>query len=517
MIIKANSNRIINFGVVGENPYNIIEFDISKLLQNTEEQQNIGYLNAGFIYTDAWNIVFEQSGIFSLARIDTIKVDDEAGILKWEVTDNLTSVEGLNRCQIIYNTTINEKKVLRKSPIYYFSIGQSLIDDVRPPEIDDWVSNLTQAGLNLISILEGLGDISEDIADVQEAADGAKKINEAADKINRLEENVDASEAWAVGTKNGVPVTQEQAGFRNNSRYWAYEAEKFAQGTKNGEEIENNTTNAKYFAEEAKKAKEDAENFANGENLETDTISAKYFSEQAKKWATEQKENLAEGSAKYWAEESEKFAQGTLHGEEILGNTTNAKYFANEAEKAKEESEKWAVGAIKDLEDGSSKYWAEQSEKHSDTSKLWAIEDIEKNTEGSAKYWAEKAAEEKENAKAWAVGGTEETEENSAKYWAAQAKNVATGDITETLNALISDHNKEEDTHSNQFKPITDDIKEIKQNLEKAGTADTIVASTFTEETVSLKFWKGTREEYNEIITKDPNTFYIVSPVSTSF
>ena len=82
---------------------------------------------------------------------------------------------------------------------------------------------------------------------------------------------------------------------------------------------------------------------------------------------------------------------------------------------------------------------------------------------------------------------------------------------------MIGNHDKAEEAHSNQFNPILEDITEIKESLEKAGTADTIVASTPTEEKISLKFWKGTKEEYNNIITKDPNTLYIVSSNPTLF
>lgn len=444
MVIYANPDRITKVAVVGEDSYNFIEFDVSKLILKNGFSETNKDLAPNFSFSDTWNIAYEQSGILSIVSPDLITIKDNK--LQWEITDTLTSFEGIIKCQIIYNTSFDGKKILRKSSFYYLAVGESLIgsDNTRPPNLDDWIEELIKAGQELVSTLQGLGEIDEDIKKVQDASDAADKLIEAAPEIDRLEQNTGLAEEWAK------------------------QAETSATSAMNAQQSANEAIN------------------------------------EAKKWAIAPKDELEEGSSKYWAEQSE-------------ASATDAKTSADALAEAENEAKKWAIGSIEDLEEGSSKHWAEQSKEHSDTSKEWAIGGTEETNENNAKYWAEKAAEEKAKAQAWAIGGTEETNENSAKYWAEQARDVATGDIADTLKTMIGNHDKAEEAHSNQFKPILEDITEIKESLEKAGTADTIVASTPTEEKISLKFWKGTKEEYINIITKDPNTLYIVSSNPTLF
>ena len=119
-----------------------------------------------------------------------------------------------------------------------------------------------------------------------------------------------------------------------------------------------------------------------------------------------------------------------------------------------------------------------------------------------------------DDAEAWAVGqrngvdvlSTDKTYQNNSKYYSQEAKKyrdeaqaIVGGEFaSETyVNNAIDNHNKSVDAHP--------DIREL---INKAGSAEYVINQNNKEE--KYYFWFGSQEEYEDIITKDPFTLYIV-------
>lgn len=130
----------------------------------------------------------------------------------------------------------------------------------------------------------------------------------------------------------------------------------------------------------------------------------------------------------------------------------------------------------------------------------------------------EKALASAADAEAWATGtrngvvvdSSDPAFENNAKYYKDQAKNIVGGDfatITEVetkfeagktyTNTKIDEHNESTNAHP--------DIREL---INKAGSAEYVINQNNKEE--KYYFWFGSQEEYDNIITKDDFTLYIV-------
>lgn len=92
------------------------------------------------------------------------------------------------------------------------------------------------------------------------------------------------------------------------------------------------------------------------------------------------------------------FAPSLLVGA-AAGAASAAEQYADNAANSAELAESWAVDDIGDRPEGSAKYWAEQSEGHeiaaggfSDEAESWAVGDIMDRPEGSAREWAQVAS-----------------------------------------------------------------------------------------------------------------------------
>lgn len=243
-------------------------------------------------------------------------------------------------------------------------------------------------------------------------------IEDAQSAAAEAAEEVEKSEAWAVGERGGVPVGSSDETYHNNSKYYAGQASGSATtasnastsasssatlsqsyavggtGTRTGE----NTDNASYYAGQAGTSSSNAsaaatlsESYAIGgtnSRAGENTDNSKYYSQQASGSATtaSNASTSASGSATL-AESYAKGGTGTRSGE----NTDNAKYYNTEAG----------------------------------------------NSASSATSSANSAAGSKEDAEAWAVGTrngsavlpTDPTYQNNAYYWAQQASG-AVNDMT---------------------------------------------------------------------------------------
>jgi len=73
--------------------------------------------------------------------------------------------------------------------------------------------------------------IEEAIREAQEAVETAQEaVERAQEAITETQENAEDSEAWAQGTRGGIPVEPTDPTYEHNAEYWAQYAERYAQG-----------------------------------------------------------------------------------------------------------------------------------------------------------------------------------------------------------------------------------------------------------------------------------------------
>ena len=73
--------------------------------------------------------------------------------------------------------------------------------------------------------------IEEAIREAQEAVQTAQEaVERAQEAIAETQENAENSEAWAQGTRGGIPVESTDPTYEHNAEYWAQYAERYAQG-----------------------------------------------------------------------------------------------------------------------------------------------------------------------------------------------------------------------------------------------------------------------------------------------
>lgn len=164
------------------------------------------------------------------------------------------------------------------------------------------------------------------------------------------------AEAWAIGTKDGVPVSPSDAMYQNHSKWYSeiakLNAEEWATGTRNGvpvsEDAETYHNNSKWYASESKKYKNNCAESSN------EAYEYKLISEE---WALGTREGVPvapatvyhKNNAKWYAEaaklDSEEWATGTRNGEPVDEDRetyhNNSKWYS---EVAKLDSEAWARG-----------------------------------------------------------------------------------------------------------------------------------------------------------------------------
>lgn len=274
MTIYAKSGTIIYIGRVGENLATDVVFDISAWV----EEYGKG----------AAELVINQNGE-TYPQYTT----REDNLIKWKVTNSNTSHAGMGKCELFY--LVNEIKV--KSVIYDFIVTNSLDyeEGAEPPAaFESWVE-----------------DVIENATFIRE-------------NITRSEENADAAEAWAVGTKNGEPLKEEDEQYNNNSKYYSNKAAE----ARAGAEL------AKDAALKAQNKAETAE--TNAETAETNAKAAQVAAEQAKADATIAK-NAAE-TAQGKAETAQAAAEGAQQAAQQA--KTSAETARAAAEIAEENAEK---------------------------------------------------------------------------------------------------------------------------------------------------------------------------------
>ena len=181
-----------------------------------------------------------------------------------------------------------------------------------------------------------------------------KAVEDAQDARDKSEEFSLDSEAWAVGTKNGQPVDADAPQHENNSKYWADAA---------GFQAEIASDCATNAATEADNAEAWAKGTKNGVPVGSGDPQ---YENNAKYWADEAAASAADttqaDAAKAWAEQSEAWAVGTKDGVPVGSGDpqyeNNSKYYAQQAAGAATAAVNTALApVIADVADIKAKAW----------------------------------------------------------------------------------------------------------------------------------------------------------------
>lgn len=109
--------------------------------------------------------------------------------------------------------------------------------------------------------------------------------------IELATEQLENAEAWAVGTKNGIPVSSDEPQYENNAKYYSGDSEAWAVGERGGIPVDEDDityhNNSKYYAEQAKDSADDAEASA------TDSLS---YSRDSEAWAVGERNGVPVGA-----------------------------------------------------------------------------------------------------------------------------------------------------------------------------------------------------------------------------
>lgn len=338
------------------------------------------------------------------------------------------------------------------------------------------------------------------------------------------------SEAYAVGTRDGVDVTSGDAAYHNNSKYYSEQAGTSATG--------------------AATSKSDSEAYAVGTRSGTPVTSgdatyhnnSKYYSEQATACVTASAGFAS--NAEDSAEDSEAWAVGKRNGVDVSSSDdtyhNNSKYYSEQSESHVEDAEAWATGKRGGTDVGSSdetyhnnsKYYKEQAATSATNASSSATE-AESYAKGgtntrtgedtdNADYYRGLAATSATNAsssatlsESWAVGGTstrtgEDT--NNSSYYATQSGNhsldseayavgkrngtdVTSGDVAYHNNAKYYSENAEACvTASANFASASEDSAEDSEAWAVGKRDGVDVPSTDETYHNNAKYWAGQAE-----------------------
>lgn len=160
MIVEAFKNRPVNIGRLGENEARIISFPVGDMQSE--------FSGCSFL------VLNRRKGDPSAYPVPAANCTVEYDHLYWTVMSGDVAKEGSGECQIV---AILNNKVM-KSDIYMTVTGRALDGAGTPP--DPWAGWATYV---------------------------AQRVLDA--------------EAYAIGTREGIPVDEEDPTYHNNSKYWA--------------------------------------------------------------------------------------------------------------------------------------------------------------------------------------------------------------------------------------------------------------------------------------------------------
>jgi len=194
--VKVENCKTLFIGRRGENEVTEVVFDF------TEWQEQFG--------TGVIDLFVKRSEDFDAYPV-VLSVDGT--VATWIVTDADTAVVGSGKIEFVY--TVNEK--VAKSAIFPFYVGEDIgqASSEPPDPYESWIETLTELGTETQANAQ---------AAAQSASDAADSAASASESAGQAEDSAEDAEAWAVGERNGEPVSVGDETYENNAKYWAEKA-----------------------------------------------------------------------------------------------------------------------------------------------------------------------------------------------------------------------------------------------------------------------------------------------------
>ena len=194
--VKVENCKTLFIGRRGENEVTEVVFDFS------EWQAEFGN---GVI-----DLFVKRNGD-SAAYPVVLSVDGT--VATWLVTATDTNVADYGKAEYVY--TVDGK--IAKSAVFTFYVAEDIgqASGEAPDPYEDWIETLTGLGTET--------QLNAQAAE-QSANDAAESAASAATSADQSEDSAEDAEAWAVGERNGEPVTEGDPTYNNNAKFWAGKA-----------------------------------------------------------------------------------------------------------------------------------------------------------------------------------------------------------------------------------------------------------------------------------------------------
>ena len=231
-----------------------------------------------------------------------------------DVTKQMTAAAGIARCQVVVSEGNNETGTF----VFFLDVQRSALPDDADMSASDY--QLVQEMIDAAEAAEG------------DASESAQAAAASARSAATSESN---SEAWAVGTRDGEPVSETDETYQNNSKYYANRAAasetNAAQSETNAAASEDNAAASEINAAQSASAAASSEANAAASARSAATSESNASASEANAAASEANAAESEENAEAWAD-------GTRDGEPVPPTDptyeNNAKHWAEVAEAA---------------------------------------------------------------------------------------------------------------------------------------------------------------------------------------
>lgn len=135
----------------------------------------------------------------------------------WDITNTEVAIPGTGRVELCYfvgGTIAISLSWITKSIASLTDVG-----DTPPEPWESWVEDVLQAGSDAQSAAESATQSALDAESFAHDAESARDVSVNASE--NAEDSAENAEAWAVGTKNGVPVEEGDEQYHNNAKEYA--------------------------------------------------------------------------------------------------------------------------------------------------------------------------------------------------------------------------------------------------------------------------------------------------------
>ena len=140
----------------------------------------------------------------------------EGNVVTADLAEQMSPVAGDVRAQIV----VTESSGVTGTFVFIMRVQPSAL----PSDTD-----MSESDYQYIE--EAIREAQEAVQTAQEATETAQEaVERAQEAITETQENAENSEAWAQGTRGGIPVGPTDPTYEHNAEYWAQYAERYAQG-----------------------------------------------------------------------------------------------------------------------------------------------------------------------------------------------------------------------------------------------------------------------------------------------